>query len=115
MITMHHEDGLAVLEATEKIRQEDYQRIVPQLEKALEEKGKLRCLVHLHDIDGIELRALVEELKFDIAHRKHFERCAVVGDRPWEKAATKLGRIWFTGDVRYFDNLDEARRWVRGA
>jgi len=113
MITMRQEDGLAVLEVTEKIRREDYQRIVPELEKILDEKGRLRCLVHLHDINGIEPRALLEELKFDLAHRKHFERCAVVGDRPWERVATKLGQMWFAGDVRFFDDLEKARHWAR--
>jgi len=112
MITIRQEDGLTILEVTERIRQADYHRVVPELEKQMEGKGKLRCLVHLHDVDGVDLRALVEEVKFDLVHRKDFERCAVVGDRPWERAATKLGQMWFSGEVRFFDDLDEARKWA---
>ena len=67
-------------------------RFVPRLEKLIEEHGSIRCLVEMTDLHGIELRALWDEIKFDVRHARQIERCAVVGDRAWEAWMTLISR-----------------------
>jgi hypothetical protein len=95
-----------------KILHQDYQQFVPMLEKLIEEHGSIRCLVEMTDLHGIELRALWDEIKFDVRHSRQIERCAVVGDRAWEAWMTKLSRpIFFNAEIRFFDLVDRTKGW----
>ena len=99
-----------------KLLHRDYQRFVPILEKLIEENGSVRCLVEMTDFHGIELRALWDEIKFDVRHARQIERCAVVGDRAWEAWMTKLSRpIFSNAEVRFFDvtERDQAWEWIQ--
>jgi hypothetical protein len=98
-----------------KILHRDYQRFVPMLEKLIEEHGSVRCFFEMTDFHGLELRALWDEIKFDVRHARQIERCAVVGDRAWESWMTKLSRLIFSlAEIRYYDiaQRDKAWEWV---
>ncbi len=112
-ITKHDTDGLEI-EAQGTLDEKDYQRVVPQLEEAAED-GKLRVLIRLDDFHGWTPRGLIEELRYDLRHRDDFARIAVVGDKKLEEWATKLTRPFFSGDVKFFDNVGAARAWMAEA
>jgi hypothetical protein len=98
-----------------KLQHEDYERFIPMLEKLIQEHGTVRCLVEMIDLDGIEPRALWDEIKFDARHARQIERCAVVGDSAWEDWMTKLSRpIFSRAEIRFYDiaKLDEAWGWI---
>ena len=95
-----------------KILHQDYEQFVPRLEKLIEERGSIRCLVEMTDLHGIELRALWDEIKFDVRHARQIERCAVVGDRRWEAWMTKLSRpMFFNAEIRFFETVDREKAW----
>jgi hypothetical protein len=95
-----------------KLLHQDYQQFVPRLEKLIEEHGSIRCLVEMTQLHGMELRALWDEVKFDVRHSRQIERCAVVGDRPWEAWMTRLSRpIFFNAEIRFFDIADREKAW----
>ncbi len=99
-----------------KLLHEDYQQLVPQVEALIEEHGSIRCLVEMADFHGIELRALWDEIKFDVRHSRQIERCAIVGDRAWHAWMTNLSRPLFPrAEMKYFElaERDEAWRWVK--
>ena len=56
-----------------KLLHRDYQQFVPMLEKLIEEHGSVRCLIEMIDFHGIELRALWDEIKFDVRHARQIE------------------------------------------
>ena len=95
-----------------KLLHQDYQRFVPRLEKLIEQHGSIRCLVEMTDLHGIELRALWDEVKFDVRHARQIERCAVVGDRAWEAWMTRLSRpIFCHAEIRFFEPADREKAW----
>lgn len=99
-----------------KLLHQDYQGFVPLLEKMIAEHGAARCLVELTDFQGIELRALWDELKFDLKHCADIQRCAVVGDKTWEKWAANLSKPLFpTAEIKFFppEQIDQAWFWVK--
>jgi hypothetical protein len=99
-----------------KLAHQDYECFVPLLEKLIEEHGSVRCLVEMTDLHGIELRALWDEIKFDVRHARQIERCAVVGDRAWEAWMTRLSRpIFSNAEIRFFDVTarDQAWEWIQ--
>ena len=98
-----------------KLLHEDYQQFVPTLEKLIEEHGAVRCLIEMADLQGIELRALWDEIKFDVCHARQIERCAVIGDRAWEAWMTRLSRPIFRMPRSGSLNRPIARRPGRGS
>ncbi len=98
-----------------KLMHADYQKFIPMLEKMIEEQGKMRCLCFMHNCEGIELRAVFDDVKFDVQHCGKIEKCAVVGHGTWEKWMTELCNLTFPNSkFKFFEeiNLDEAWNWV---
>jgi hypothetical protein len=109
-------EGVIALRVSGKLMHEDYEKLVPKLEDIIEQHGSIRCLIDLTDLDGIEPRAVWDELRFDLKHATDVSRCGVVGDRAWERWATAAARpIFRKADVRFFERsqLDSALAWIR--
>ncbi len=99
-----------------KLLHSDYQKFIPLMESIIKDHGSIRCLIEMTDFAGIELRALWDDLKFDVKHSKSIERCAIVGDKKWEEWMTKLSRPLFPhAELKYFDRSDaqQASAWIR--
>lgn len=118
MIRMRREPNsrLVYLEASGKLTRTDYDRLLPDLEAALGEAGRVRMLIELTDFRGWEPGAAWEDLKFGIQHRKDFERIAVVGEKGWERWGTMLSKPFLPGEMRFFekDQAGQARAWIQG-
>lgn len=108
------EGNIVEVEASGKLTDEDYDVFIPRMEQLIERWGRLRMLFEMRDFHGWDLPSAWEELKFQARHRKDLKRVAVVGEREWEKWASKLSRIFTGADVRFFgeEEADEARVWV---
>jgi hypothetical protein len=107
------EAGLPTIHVSGRLEKQDYEKAIPELEKALNE-GTTRALLELDDFKGFTPAALIEELKFDIRHRKDFDRIAVVGSSTMEELGVRLIRPFFSGQVRIFEKerRSEAEAWL---
>lgn len=116
MLTIDNLNDNKVLEVSAKgqLTKDDYDIILPQLKGLLEKHGKLRFLIKLEDFKGFEPQALMEEVKFDREHMDEYGKTAIVGEKEWEKWGTKLSKLFFDTEMRYFPKQDEklARTWV---
>jgi len=108
------ETGLTRIDVSGRLEHSDYERVMPELE-ALVEHGKARVLLELHDFRGFSPAALLDELKFDIKHRKDFERVAVVSDSAFQELGIRMVRPFFAGRVKIFDTTERsaAEAWIR--
>ena len=113
MLDVVREPGFVTVSASGRLTPSDYEAVVPRLEDELEAYGALRLLIRLDDFKGWTPKALVEDLKFDFAHRKDVERVAVVGEHGIDRLATVLSKPMFRGEVRFFEDETEARSWLR--
>jgi hypothetical protein len=115
-VTLQEEAGgkLLVVHLGGKLAKEDYERLVPEVERLIKQHGKLRMLVRMHDFHGWTLGGLWEDVKFDWKHFGDIERLAFVGDRKWEAGMAAFCRPFTTARIHYFDEsqADEAFRWV---
>ncbi len=108
-------DRVFAMRVSGKILHQDYQRFIPLVEKQIETRGSVRCYIEMVDFHGIELRALWDEIKFDVRHAWQIEHCAIVGDRAWEAWMTRLSRPLFArADICFFDvgERDKAWEWI---
>ena len=98
-----------------KLEKEDYELLVPEMERAIEQHGKIRLLFELLDFQGWSASAAWEDTKFGVKHFHDIERLAIVGDNKWEKGMAFIARPFTMAKVHYFDiaEWDEAERWLK--
>lgn len=115
-VRMEEAKGGQVLEAHLEgtLVTDDYARFVPEFERLLEQHGKLRVLVVMHDFHGWKIGALWEDIKFDVKHFRDIERIAIVGEKKWQQWMSAFCRPFTTAKVRYFDfdQVEAARKWI---
>jgi hypothetical protein len=98
-----------------KLAEEDYERFVPEVERAIDKHGKIRVLVDMHDFHGWESAALWEDLKFGLHHFTDIERIAFIGEKGWEHGMAAFCRPFTSAKIRYFDRseAEAGRRWIQ--
>ena len=115
-IELTQQDGGRVLEVhvSGKLTGDDYERLVPEVERLIGQHGRLRVLFDMHDFHGWTAGALWEDIKFDLKHFRDIERLALVGERQWESGMATFCRPFTTATIRYFDRAqaEDARRWL---
>jgi hypothetical protein len=97
-----------------KLTREDYQAFVPEIERLIKERGKLRMLATLKDFHGWTLAGVWEDMKFDFRHFSDVERVALIGDKRWEAGMAAFCKPFTTAKVCYFDLADAAKasEWI---
>ena len=109
-------DGkVLVVRASGKLTEEDYEQFLPEVERLINQHGKIRILFDMHDFHGWSASALWQDIKFDIKHFRDIERLAMVGDKAWEHGMAIFCRPFTTAKIRYFDRrqADQAEAWIQ--
>lgn len=93
---------------------EDYADFVPRMEELIKQWGRLRMLFEMEDFHGWDAHSAWEEFKFHVRNHKNLKRVAVVGEKAWEKWASRISRFFTGSDVKFFDraDLEKAREWI---
>ena len=101
---------------TGKLARQDYERFVPEVERLINQHGKIRVLVEMHDFHGWDAGALWEDIKFDRQHFRDIERLAMVGETKWQAGMAAFCKPFTTAKIRYFEHgqEEEAQRWIEG-
>jgi translation initiation factor IF-3 len=102
------------IQLTGKLAKEDYEHLVPAVERLVKEHGRIRILVEMRDFHGWTARALWQDIKFDAKHFKDIERVAMVGETKWQHGMAIFCQPFTTASIRYFDHaaIDQARDWI---
>ena len=73
-----------------KLAKDDYKEFVPQVDRLIEQHGKIRVLLEMTDFRGWKAGALWEDVKFDLKHFSDIERVAMVGEKKWQKGMSQF-------------------------
>ncbi len=109
------DDGKFIeVQASGKLTTEDYRQFVPEVEHAIQRKGRLRILFDMRDFHGWNTGGLWQDIKFDLRHFADIERLALVGEKRWQKWMAGACRPFTRAKIRYFDHeaANEARYWL---
>ncbi len=92
----------------------DYEIIIPMIDAALEEvkEPKVKALIDGTELNGWEPRAAWDDFKLGLKHGNEFEKIAIYGNKDWQKMAAKIGSWFVSGEIKYFDNYDDAITWL---
>ena len=106
--------NLLEVRLTGKLVKEDYESLVPSVERLIRQHHKIRMLVEMHDFHGWTAGALWEDTKFALHHFRDIERLALVGERKWQEGMAVFCKPFTAAKVRYFEHAesDKARTWL---
>jgi hypothetical protein len=94
--------GVIGVEASGKLRAEDYRDVLlPAVNEAIE-KGDVRIVIVMHDFDGISGGAVWQDLKMGLEHFTHWKRTALVTDIGWMEHATTMFGWMSPGELKHF-------------
>ncbi len=98
-----------------KLHDEDYKHFVPLVDAALEKHPKIRLLAQFHDVQGWDLRALWDDIKFSTTHCTKIDRIALVGEKKWEQWMATVCKPFTMAKIQYFDvaEIDAAWAWIK--
>jgi hypothetical protein len=91
-----------------KLVKADYALWVPEFERLLLQRGKIRMLFDMTNFHGWEAGAMWEDTKFAIHHFDDIERIAMVGEKRWQHGMASFCKPFTKATVRYFDHADAA-------
>lgn len=99
---------------TDTLTKGDYTKFVPEMERLIQEHGRLRLIVDMHEFRGWTVAALWHDLKFDLKHFRDVERIAMIGETQWQKWMASFCTPFTRAKIRYFthEHADEARAWA---
>jgi hypothetical protein len=93
----------------------DTDAMVEQIQLVIGARGKrpIGILADLSEMDGIELEARWEEIRFLQKYSLHIARMAVVGAHPWEKVSSLfvVAAALLQAETLYFHESEMAQAW----
>ena len=99
-----------------KLTDRDYQDVlIPMLETVIKKHGKGRFLCAIDEtFSGMELGAMVDDVRFYLKHKDDIEKMALVGAQKWTELLMKVFAGLMQGDMKTFSAgaMPEAWAWV---
>ncbi|GMR00997.1 MAG: STAS/SEC14 domain-containing protein [Gammaproteobacteria bacterium] len=110
-----NEDFFLSLKAVGKLTHEDYEKINPMIDSALEgvKDPKVKAFIDGSELEGWELRAAWDDFKLGLKHGNEFDKIAIFGNKKWQEYAAKVGSWFVSGEIKYFEDSDEALTWLQ--
>ncbi|WP_321314432.1 STAS/SEC14 domain-containing protein [Halarcobacter sp.] len=76
------------------------------------EVPSINILLDITQIEGVELKALWDDLTFTMKHIKELNKIAIVGNNKLEEYSVHLVDKVFSFDLEYFEEYDKAKTWL---
>lgn len=107
-------DNVIGIECDGTISLEKFEGVLPTIDRALERFERVNLLFLIKNIRGYGIKEFAADIKFAVTHWNSIEKVAIVSDRDWWRAATRLENLLTNWEERYFDmgELEEAWRWL---
>ncbi|MED7789273.1 STAS/SEC14 domain-containing protein [Francisella sp. 19X1-34] len=112
MFIITTENGYTKIVAKGKLLHADYiNSLIPSIEK-LAKDDKFKIMVVMNDMKGIELKAVIDDLKTYIKNRNKFDRVAIVTNKKWVQVCLGFFRHIMSGEFNTFFNENSAEKWL---
>lgn len=112
-VERHQQTLLLRFKPSGRLTPADYLSIEPRLKAALYSlnAASVNALVDLSDLGKIDLRNAWEDIIWMSKHSSAFDRIAFYDPRPWHHLIARIGRWFMTGEIRTFDQYQDALNW----
>ncbi|HIG64105.1 MAG TPA: STAS/SEC14 domain-containing protein [Methyloprofundus sp.] len=109
------DDFFLSLKATGKLTHEDYLKINPMIDSALEgvDDPEIKAFIDGSELEGWELRAAWDDFQLGLKHGNEFSKIAIFGNKKWQEYTAKIGSWFISGEVKYFEDSQQALTWLQ--
>ena len=109
------DDFFLSLKATGKLTHEDYLKINPMIDSALEgvDDPEIKAFIDGSELEGWELRAAWDDFQLGLKHGNEFSKIAIFGNKKWQESTAKIGSWFISGEVKYFEDSQQALAWLQ--
>jgi hypothetical protein len=76
-------------------------------------EAKIKALIDATQLEGWELRAAWDDFKLGLKHGSEFEKIAIYGNEKWQEYISKIASWFISGEVKFFENEEEAIKWLK--
>ncbi len=94
-----------------KLTAEDYEQLVPEFERLVEQHKTIRLLFEMEAFHGWSAGALWEDTKVAFKHFSNIERIAMIGDKAWQEGMAVFCKPFTRAEIRYFGHHEKDRAW----
>lgn len=103
------------LKATGTLSHEDYLKINPMIDSALQgvKDPQIKVFIDGSELQGWELRAAWDDFKLGLKHGNEFSEIAIFGNKKWQEYTAKIASWFISGEVKYFEDSDQALAWLQ--
>jgi hypothetical protein len=116
MLNYKEMDNLAAveIEVSGRVSTEEFESVAAKLERFIDRHEKVRVLEIIHDFEGMDAKALWEDIKFSLRHLNDFSRCAIVTNERFFSPLSAIAEPFIDCEVEYFpaDQVEAARDWL---
>ncbi|MGR3805453.1 SpoIIAA family protein [Marinibacterium profundimaris] len=108
-------DGVLHVQLMGKLDPAAYAEEVEDMNAFIRANTRFRLLLDLREFDGWQgLAGIAEHLKLVRDHHSMIDKAAIVGERGWEKLASRIGGAVIGADTKYFaGDLEAAKTWIK--
>jgi hypothetical protein len=110
-----NDENTVELDMQGEVTADDYKKIMPQLKKYFNERGKMKFLIVVDRVKSFSLGAVFQDIKLDIMNLKNIGPTAIVGDKKSQEIMTKTIDKIFPEKVEFFEESDlrGAKEWLQ--
>ncbi|MDV2884475.1 STAS/SEC14 domain-containing protein [Alkalihalophilus pseudofirmus] len=108
-------ENIIEYEVDDTLTDEENKEVLDELKTVINQYGKIKILVRLNEMAGVELSAIDDRLAFAKEHLSDIEKYAIVSDGNLTEYISKLADKMTQMDMRHFAKDEEkmARSWIR--
>lgn len=110
-----HDNNVFAYRIDGEVTADELKPLTTILDEKTKQHDKLRIYAEYVGIDNISLKALWEDIKFDISHLTDFEKAAIVTDKEWIGISAGLANLIPGLDVKFFkfSEQEQAQQWIK--
>lgn len=112
MITIQHEGSLTIAGVFGTFEIEDFQRLEAEVDRQLQEHGRIDLLLDLTGMLNYTLDTAIEDIRFTREHARDVGRIAILSTQDAVIWSALLARLFMQAEVRVFDEEAAARAWM---
>ena len=68
----------------------------------------IKVFIDGSEFEGWELRAAWDDFRLGLKHGNNFDKIAIFGNKKCQEYTAKIGTWFISGEVKYFEDADEA-------
>lgn len=107
-------EGMVAVKITDTIKKKDYEALIPEIEKKINQFGKINFYLEVRDGVRWNAKSFWSDMCFNLKHAQDIRKVAFVGDEQLEEKIIELFKPFANAEIRWYQESEktEALKWI---